>query len=547
MRILIVDDEALNRTLLLHILQEQGYDQCAEAESGEQALSLAEEFHPDLVLLDVMMPGLDGYQVAPELKRMAGDTYLPIIFITAMDDQESLARCLAVGGDDFASKPFNKEILLAKISAHARTRVLSKTANRQNRELLYYRNSVEREHAIIEHIFSNALGINQEVESYLDFRLAPASNFNGDLFLAEPSPSGGIYLLLGDFTGHGLASAIGALPVSKAFQAMACKGLSVAEMARTINETLLTLLPGDMFFAAAVIEITHEGTYLNVWSGSMPPLLIVSKSGRIRKRIEPAHMALGILDDDEFEDDIEHVEMQYGDRLVGYSDGVIEQVNEAQKMLGSDGLEAYLQAEPQISIEDLSQKIEIFKGAAEQLDDFTLISYTSQPLDELAVRRMRPEVPFVVNICLQGAQLSNADPVNMLISMLGSQPGFQGIRSDLFTVISELFNNALDHGVLKLDSNLKQTTEGFFEYFTERENRLQNITEGQVSIRACYFPEVHKLKVSVQDSGDGFNVEKVLPAEDESPYGRGVQLIRDLCDEFDYSDGGRCGTATFNL
>ena len=113
MKILIVDDESINRFLLMHMLEEQGYIQCAEAPNGEEAIRLAESFQPDLVLLDVVMPGLSGFDVAPRLKKMAKDNYLPIIFITSLEDNESLVRCLEVGGDDFTSKPFDKVILAA--------------------------------------------------------------------------------------------------------------------------------------------------------------------------------------------------------------------------------------------------------------------------------------------------------------------------------------------------------------------------------------------------------------------------------------------------
>jgi DNA-binding response OmpR family regulator len=116
---------------------------------------LAERLNPGLVLLDVIMPDLNGYEVAPLLKAIAGDIYLPIIFITALEDKASLVRCLEVGGDDFVGKPFDKVILAAKNRAHSRTRLLSKKACEENQQLIYYRNSVEREHGIVEHIFSN--------------------------------------------------------------------------------------------------------------------------------------------------------------------------------------------------------------------------------------------------------------------------------------------------------------------------------------------------------------------------------------------------------
>ena len=85
MRILVVDDDTLNRFLLVHMLEQQGYMDTFEAEDGAVAIKLVKRIKPDLVLLDVVMPEMDGYEVARRLKKLAGDIYLPIIFITAME------------------------------------------------------------------------------------------------------------------------------------------------------------------------------------------------------------------------------------------------------------------------------------------------------------------------------------------------------------------------------------------------------------------------------------------------------------------------------
>ena len=138
MRILVVDDDEVIRYLLVYMLEQQGYMDIFEAEDGTVAIELAKRIKPDLVLLDVVMPEMDGYEVATKLKKLAGDIYLPIIFITSLDDEESLARCLEVGGDDFVAKPFDKVILAAKIRAHARTRLLSKKSYEQNKISKYH-------------------------------------------------------------------------------------------------------------------------------------------------------------------------------------------------------------------------------------------------------------------------------------------------------------------------------------------------------------------------------------------------------------------------
>jgi DNA-binding response OmpR family regulator len=124
LKVLVVDDQELNRNLLNHMLKHEGFD-VVLAENGRQAIEVCKREDPDLVLLDVVMPELDGYETAPLLKELSTEVYLPIIFITALGDQDSLRRCLEVGGDDFLNKPFDRVILQAKIKAHSRIRNLS--------------------------------------------------------------------------------------------------------------------------------------------------------------------------------------------------------------------------------------------------------------------------------------------------------------------------------------------------------------------------------------------------------------------------------------
>lgn len=547
MRILIVDDDSLNRFLLTHMLENAGYDECFEAESGREAIQLANRIQPDLVLLDVLMPDMDGYTVAPILKKMAGNIYLPIIFITSLEDHDSLVKCLEVGGDDFASKPFDKVLLTAKIRAHGRTRLLSKKTHQQNDQLTYYRNSVEREHAIVEHIFSNALTINSSIKAFFDYRLSPASSFNGDLFLIEPSPAGGIYFLIGDFTGHGLASAIGALPVSRAFQAMAEKGLSVSEMVATLNNILLKLLPADMFFAAALVEISKTGDHFNIWNGGMPDLILFNNVGDVKKHFESSHMALGILDVDEFEDDTQHIEACIGDRLLGYSDGLIELTNAEQKMFGEEALMNLLTEQPDINVSQLTEKIEAFRGDAEQMDDITMVSFTCQSLISLQQKYEVTAMPFSLNFDFQAAQLRSIDPVYDIVKMVSSMDGMQGIRSNFSTVLSELFNNALDHGVLKLDSNIKQSTDGFFEYFEQRLERLERLSEGSINISVSFEPSDKLLSLTVTDSGEGFDTSVGQNVENSLSFGRGLTLIDELSNTVQYSAKGNSAVVTFKL
>jgi DNA-binding response OmpR family regulator/anti-sigma regulatory factor (Ser/Thr protein kinase) len=548
MRILIVDDDSLNRFLLLHMLEQKGYVDCYEAESGHEAVSLAKRINPELVLLDVIMDGMSGYEVAPILKEQAGDIYLPVIFITALDDEESLVRCLEVGGDDFVAKPFNKTILAAKISAHARTRELSKKSYEQNQQLVFYRSAVEREHKIVEHIFSNAVTNDENLLPYLDFTLMPATEFNGDLLLFSASPNGGLYYLIGDFTGHGLAAAIGALPVSQAFHTMADKGLSVFEMAQTLNDTLLKLLPDDMFFAAAIVYVNRSGIQFEIWNGGMPDILLFDINGQVTKRFVSQHMALGILEAHEMSKDIQRHQSLVGERLLSFSDGVIEVMDLDQNMLNNTKIEEWVAQKPDITVSELFEHIADFSKYMNQLDDLTCMSYTCQSLNSLDKQLPISPVPFELNFTLDVEAIKESNPVRSVLTMVSSQAGMHGVHARLFTLVSELYNNALDHGVLRLDSALKHSTDGFKKFFDLRLKRIAELDTAEIIISLTYVPSNRCLRIMVRDSGAGFDYQQYSKQVDlEDCFGRGIQLVNELSDSVRYFESGNAVEVTINV
>ncbi|MBT0587546.1 ATP-binding SpoIIE family protein phosphatase [Alteromonas oceanisediminis] len=543
MRILIVDDESINRFLLVHMLEEDGLLDVYEARSGHEAIVLASKIQPDIVLLDVVMPDLSGFDVARELKNTNDNVYLPIIFITSLDDEETIAKCLDVGGDDFVSKPFNKTVLLAKVRAHARTRELSKKAELQNKELTYFRHSIEREHEIIEHIFSQAIVNNPLVTRYFDYRLFPAAEFSGDVFLCEASPNGGLYFLIGDFTGHGLASAIGALPVTKAFQAMATKGLSVSEIASTLNTTLESLLPINMFFAAAIVEVSENGCRLNVWNGGMPNLLLQSPTGELVTKFGSQHMALGILQADEFDDKDEVYSTEPGSRLLAFTDGLIEITNAEGEMFGEEGIERWFVGNPSVSVEELMAPLKQFLGGNEPHDDITLTMFTCQALTSLRRNQPVTALPFSVSATLHHNELKQGEGVQHFIELICSQRGLSWIRSDLFTILTELYSNALEHGVLGMDSSMKRTSEGFMAYYEQREQNLADLQSGYIELRAEFDVGERLLTVHVTDSGEGFDSLALEKVPSDETYGRGISMLRELCETLTFIDNGRHAVA----
>lgn len=123
-KILVVDDDRLNIRILSGILKSEGYV-IAEANSGERALELYPSFQPNLVLLDVMMAGINGYEACRELKRLYGDDCAPIVFITAKNEADDVVEGLAAGGADYLAKPFQRKEVVARIRTHLRGQMLA--------------------------------------------------------------------------------------------------------------------------------------------------------------------------------------------------------------------------------------------------------------------------------------------------------------------------------------------------------------------------------------------------------------------------------------
>ncbi len=551
MNVLVVDDQELNRTLLRFLLEAEGYDVLIAC-NGHEAIEQFKSNDIDLVLLDVVMPELDGFQTAPILKELAGAVYLPIIFITALDDQASLLRCLEVGGDDFLNKPFDKVILSAKIRAHCRIRALSRKTFEQNQQLEYHQLQINREHEIVDHVFKNALMDNFVDKEVVDFYLSPHSMFNGDVLLVAPNPTGGIYLLMGDFTGHGLSAAIGALPMSKTFYSMAKKGMSVGDMAAELNSMLMQLLPDDMFCAATILEMNSSGKSISVWIGGMPDTFLVSPNGKLKKVISSQHMALGVLEVDEFESTVMNLETIPGDTVVMYTDGIIESQNIEGDMYGESRFEAFYQENKDVSIKALIEELYDFTKGAEQTDDISVayLTCTNKLQQSVEPEASFSQLPISVNINAKAEHLKcmESDPVVEMLDIVSQIKGLSDHRSVMFLLLSEVYNNALEHGILKLESADKDKEDGFMEYYFKRQEALAELNEGNINIHAEYLPEQSRIVFTLTDSGEGFDMSKTQDnMVNNKEHGRGLSLLGELAESIEYSAKGNEVKVTYVL
>lgn len=555
-KILIVDDQAYNRELLSFILQDNGYE-CVTAVNGMDAVSIMEVDNSiDLVLMDVNMPVMDGFEATRQIKAEHPERYIPIVFVTALDDDETLAKCLAVGGDDFIPKPVNDIVLLAKVAANTRTANLYQQLQTTNDRLVYHQKVMDREHAIVEHVFRNGMRrVDMDCHN-IRYSITPLSMFNGDLLLSAPNPSGGVYVLLGDFTGHGLSAAIGCLPVSDIFYAMTRKHADVGEIAYEMNIRLQSLLPSYMFFCAAIFELSVNGDRLSYWIGGMNDVLLVRKEGGISERLSAQHMPLGVLESHEFDSSVSSISVATGTKAFIYTDGVIEGQNSAGEMFGEERLEALFQEPRESYVDVVGHSVNEFQQA--QRDDISFVELLCAPVthgnpDALEAFLESPKadvrLPWCMSATLEVEDIKRGDVIGQVIRLITNETSLSPFKDSLFTVLSELFNNALDHGLLGLDSSLKDTQEGFWEYYQLRAERLVALDSGSIDVELRLIGKgCSELKLTISHSGQGLcYVDKPVDVSADQSYGRGMLLVESLCQSIEYSDDGRTAVAVFAL
>ena len=368
-KILVVDDIQTNRKLLRQMLQVLKVYTVCEAIDGKDAISVYESENPDLILMDINMPKMNGYESAAHIKKLAGDNYTPIIFVTALDTDVTHINALFSGGDDFIGKPFNVDVLQSKIKAHLRIRELNQQLTERNSQLLH-------EHDLVEHFFESALKKSFLDDNIIKYHMSPMSTFNGDLFLVERGPNGGIYLLMGDFTGHGLTAAMGTLPTAMIFFKMAKKGLSINDITRELNCQLNLLMPTGMFLAATLLELNPRGDIMSLWSGGLPDSYWFDQSGEMKGTIKSQHMPLGILKDTSFDDSVITFNMNKGDKVYFYSDGITEANSPEGEMFGCDRLKDVMVNNSTNRFEMILQEFLSFTNIQDQNDDITLIEMT---------------------------------------------------------------------------------------------------------------------------------------------------------------------------
>ena len=352
-RVMVVDDNRVNRHLLLALLERGGITRVDLAEDGEQALARIGAFKPDLMLLDLMMPNLDGFEVCRRLRADADWASLPILVQSSLNRAEDRNRAFSAGATDYVSKPINAIELLSRVRIHIQNRMLLTN-------LQHYRQRTAAELTLARDMQERLMPQPQQLEKLrhslgldLAAHFAPSSELGGDFWGMRCDERGRLVVWLVDFAGHGVGAALNTFrlhAIINQFDFADCgaDGFDPASFLKIMNKRLRPLLPTGQYatILAGVID-PGENRFLYASGGATRPM--AWRPGDAAPTLgDNSGLPLGFTSSAEYEN--RTLELGPGGRLFLYSDAAVELPIGDDQILDEAGLEALVlqhMAEPE--------------------------------------------------------------------------------------------------------------------------------------------------------------------------------------------------------
>lgn len=488
--------------------------------------------------------------------RELTDNYLPVVVLSDELTDQVLDHYADAEIDAVILSPINFRLLLIKIRSLLRLRQLHKLESEHRKQLQTYSEMLDLEREVAAKIFNNILKGHLLETQALKAVISPMSLFNGDLVLAAKSPENHLYVLLGDFTGHGLAASIAAKPVALVFSGMTQKGFSIGDIVTEINAKLHKMLPTNIFLAATVAALNPEARTLSLITCGLPGHFLVNHETKACKTISSVNLPLGIVPVIDLHEQVYNV--RGGECLYMLTDGIFEAENSAGEPFGGDRIVDALCDDPADDIENLQRRLAEHCGGLVQQDDITFVKLICDvdnvPWCEAGVQETRRSVAALTWKTVMEFDISTLreiNPVPLMVNTIMEVQSLQQYRQAIFMIVSELFVNALDHGLLGLDSGIKSTPEGFMQFYTQKEERLRACKRGKIRFSFTHKPtgQGGRLIVEVRDSGGGFNWRHwtQLRLDDNHGYcGRGIRLVENLCSSLMFLERGNLVRAVFD-
>lgn len=368
--ILVVDDSPMNLQVLVRTLQGNGYRILA-ARSGAAALDIARRARPDLILLDVMMPEMDGFEVCRAIKADAGIGGTTVIFLSALGEVSDKVAGLHLGAVDYITKPIQAEEVLARVANHLTRQYLE-------RELRQSRDRLERElasAASMQRLILPAAMPHHPAAAFAAF-YQTSRHAGGDYYDVLDLGADRFGIVVADVSGHGAPAAIVMAMIRAVVHSSSSCAHDPAEVLHHLNRHFRYLWETAMFATGLYAVFDAKARVLRIaCAGHPPPLLVEAAGGQVAPLgIDPV---IALLWGELGHVPVSEHTLRPGDRVVFYTDGITERESPDGSMFDLDGLVASLSAigpaAPRAIVDRIVADLDTFAGGHEPGDDQTLL------------------------------------------------------------------------------------------------------------------------------------------------------------------------------
>jgi len=309
--VLVVDDTPTNLELVKSILEAESFRTLC-AGDGPTARNLCRTRQPDLILLDVLMPGETGFETCARLKSDPATADIPIIFLSSLDDVKSKVAGLKMGGVDYIAKPVHGEEVLARVRVHLRIRENNRALVRQQRARLEQLRDAQQ-----------AILVRPEDLPEASFAVyyRPLEEAGGDFYDVVPLGEGIFAYFVADISGHGVSAAFLTSAVKALLRQYAGPVFSPEDTMRGVDSVMGQMMGEEQYLTACYARLNRPTRRLTVASAGHPPLLLVNRNG-VPKAVKMASDPLGVFGAATLHR--QDLRVSKGDRFFLYSDGLIE-------------------------------------------------------------------------------------------------------------------------------------------------------------------------------------------------------------------------------
>lgn len=384
--VLIVDDTPQN----IHLLRETLRENCRimAATSGAKAVEMAKRVpRPDLILLDVMMPEMDGYQVCEELRKDPATEKIPVMFVTALSELGDEERGLALGAVDYITKPFHPALVRARVHNQLELKrhrdFLEEEVRRRTEEALeatLAREKLESELAVARALQSSLLPSLNDESLGIGAGLRPARAVGGDLYEYYQLDSRRLMVAVGDVSDKGVAASLFMVRVLTLLRTFASQGKDVSELLADMNKALCEDNDTFMFVTLVCCMIDTETGEWEMASGGHEPPVVLGEGAPYVLDMDSGP-ALGLLPTAKFP--MQKGRFNANSSFLFYTDGVTEAVSGEDDFFGDERLleacDTLSELEPSEAVEKVFRAVDDFVGHAEQFDDMTLLYVRGAP------------------------------------------------------------------------------------------------------------------------------------------------------------------------